>query len=74
MLGELAERLNGRLAEEGQPRQVGKATKDPSGHLTLGQVSILAVMEAPSGFGDEEGEELQRSLPTVEGGHSYRVK
>ena len=36
MLGELAERLNGRLAEEGEPRQVGKATKDPSGHLTLG--------------------------------------
>ena len=71
MLGELAERLNGRLGEEGQPHQVGNHTSDS---LTCCQVSILAVMEAPSGFGDEEGEELQRSLPTVEGGHSYRIK
>ena len=42
--------------------------------LPGGQVSILAVMEAPIGFGDEDGEELQRSLPTVEGMHSYRIK
>ena len=71
MLGELAERLNGRLGEEGQPRQVGNHLPDT---LLPGQVSILAVMEAPSGFGDEEGEELQRSLSTVEGRHSYRIK
>ena len=75
MLGELAERLNDRLAEEGagQPRQVENfhlSDTLPGG----GQVSILAVMEAPIGFGDEDGEELQRSLPTVEGMHSYRIK
>ena len=73
MLGELAERLNDRLAEEGagQPRQVENYKIDT---LPGGQVSILAVMEAPIGFGDEDGEELQRSLPTVEGMHSYRIK
>ena len=77
MLGELAERLNDRLAEEepGQPRQVENYKIHLSDTLPgAGQVSILAVMEAPIGFGDEDGEELQRSLPTVEGMHSYRIK